>query len=73
MTWPAVSEAMALVDSTGMWQSMQFSAILCPMVFDMPQLSTWWHLRQRSEYAAAARSGWWTSWQVEQLMLGDDT
>ena len=73
MTWPAVSEAMAFVDSTGMWQSMQFSTILCPMVFDMPQLSTWWQLRQRSEYAAAARSGWWTSWQVEQLMFGEDT
>jgi hypothetical protein len=72
MTWPAVSEAMALVDSTGMWQSMQLSAILCPMTLNLPQLSTWWQVRQRSEYAAAARSGWWTSWQVEQFMFGED-
>ncbi len=49
-----------------------FSAILCPMVFAMPQLSTWWQVRQRSEYAAAARSGWCTLWQVEQLMFGED-
>ena len=42
------------------------------MVFDMPQLSTWWQLRQRSEYAAAGRSGWWTSWQVEQLIFGEE-
>jgi hypothetical protein len=72
MTWPAVSEMMAFVRSTGMWQSMQLPAILCPMVFDMPQLSTWWQVRQRLEYDAAGRSGWCTSWQVEQLIAGEE-
>jgi hypothetical protein len=72
MTWPAVSETMALVDSTGMWQSMQFSAILFPIVLNLPQLSNRWQVRQRSEYAAAGRSAWWTSWQVEQVIFGED-
>jgi len=68
-----ISEAMACpIDRSNLTVD-QLSAILCPMVFDMPQLSTWWQLRQRSEYAAAARSGWWMSWQVEQLMFGEDT
>jgi hypothetical protein len=38
MIWPAVSEAMTLVGSTGMWQSMQFFTMAWPSLLDSPQL-----------------------------------
>jgi len=51
-----VSETITFVGSTGIWQSMQLFAILCPSVFDFGQLCHWWHPRHFSEYAAAGRS-----------------
>jgi hypothetical protein len=36
---PAVSEMIALVDWTGMWQSTQLFAIFAPMVLNIPQPS----------------------------------
>jgi hypothetical protein len=38
VTLPAVSETITFVAWTGIWQSMQLSAILGPIVFATPQL-----------------------------------
>jgi hypothetical protein len=62
---------MAFDVSFGMWQSTQFSAILCPLCWKIPQLSTLWHARQLRVKAAAFRCGRWTLWHVEQVMVED--
>jgi hypothetical protein len=72
ITWSPVSETIAFVCSIGMWQSMQLRLIEAPIVFSIPQLSTRWHVKHLSEYAAAGRSAACTSWHVEQLISGDD-
>jgi hypothetical protein len=68
----AVSETIAFVWTKDMWQSTQLFAIPLPIFLEMPQLCHVWHFRQRSEYSAALRSGACTSWQVEQVMEGED-
>lgn len=53
-----------------MWQSMQ------SVIMRLPIFSAWgwplvvWHVRHFGTYSATSRCGWWTSWQVEQDIVG---